>query len=688
MINKFITLIGKKKNNLNSINFIFLLLSFLIIWCSSYFYAHLDFFINDFLFAQHAHKSSLFKKIFEIIPNTGSFIGIAIWPIEPHLNFLGSLNYDLSKRFDYLVYISVFRFFELLLIILFVLSINKKIVIKDLSILTLLYVILLVNFNRYDHESYVNFPILIFCFFQIISINIKNKLVFFSLNIIGNAWSYLINPIYFFNVCFFPLLFFYFYYLYNKKYKYFLLTLIANLPFTILFILISVGTSRFALSENFIGSELHRNFTIFNSKNFLFISILFFICSIFILKRRKNFYSLFFIVFCVFSTFFGYFYMNNLDNWKLPPPYQFEYSIQYFIIISFFMILKTIEKKEFVIIMLILLTIFSYRSFFFIKKYNDNKDIDNHVIIDKKNNFQKSYFWTKYNKFLFKDDLINKRVFLNLPNKSSNFNKSLYFYDTNNQKREANIYSISQKINGSFWHPFFWNNKISINYGYSHILNINNFLSTYFLEEKLDRQEVPRFELKYDIINFFQFDYILSDLDLEIPKNKGYTKFKTYNFGQFNLYLFKKVKKINDMKEINKINLISDTKNYKNDIFKFNKELFLFKEEFEKSKNLKYFCNTTIFHDKENINIKISNPTDQSCLSIIPIPFSFNNIFVNSDKNLNENCKTFKVQYYFHGCIINNNKNLILIKNNQFNYPFGSLKDFNNFKKSKYHEKK
>lgn len=687
MINKITNLI-EKKNNFFFINFIFLIFSILIIWCSSYFYAYLDFYINDFLFAQHAHKTNLYKKIFEIIPNAGSFIGIATWPIEPYFNFLGNLNYELSNRFDYLLYINVFRVLEIFLIFLFAFNINKKIELKDLSILILLYIILLVNFNRYDHDSYVNFPILIFCFFQIISINIKNKLIFFFLNTAGNAWSYLINPIYFFNVCFFPLLFFYFYYLYNKKYKYFFLTFIANLPFTILFVLISVGTSRFALSESFIGSELHRNFTIFNSKNFLLLSLLFFIYSIFDLKREKNFYSIFFIIFTIFSTFLGYLYMNNLDNWKLPPPYQFEYSIQYCLIITFFMILRAIEKKKILIFLLILLTIFSFRSIFFIKKYYNNKNIDKLITIDKNNNFQKSYFWTKYKKFAFEKDLVNKRVFLNLPNQSSNFNKSLYFYDSKNNKQKAHIYSISEKFNGSFWHPFFWNSKISINFGYSHILNINNFLSTYFSKEKLRRQEVPRFKLKYDVIDFFQFDYILSDLDLKIPNNKKYTKFKTYDYDQFKLYLFKKTKDTNNKKEIHKINLISSPKNYKNDIFKFNNELFVFEEEFKKIKNIKYFCNTNILHNKKKINVKISSPTDQSCLAIIPIPFSFNNIFANSSKNLNEDCKTFKVQYYFHGCIINGNRNLILIKNNQFKYPLGSLKDFNDFKITKYYEKK
>ena len=121
------------------------------------------------------------------------------------------------------------------------------------------------------------------------------------------------------------------------------------------------------------------------------------------------------------------------------------------------------------------------------------------------------FFQAVCKSFPKKYQFTNKRVFLNLPNQSSDFNKSLYFYDAKNKKIEANIYTISQKFNGSFWHPFFWNNKISINFGYSHILNINNFLSTYFSKEKLERQEIPRFKLKYDVIDFFQFDFQLND---------------------------------------------------------------------------------------------------------------------------------------------------------------------------------
>ena len=49
--------------------------------------------------------------------------------------------------------------------------------------------------------------------------------------------------------------------------------------------------------------------------------------------------------------------------------------------------------------------------------------------------------------------------------------------------------------------------------------------------------------------------------------------------------------------------------------------------------------------------------------------------------NSNIKCNTFRIQYYFHGCIINKDKLLELKKNNFFNYHVGSLKDFLDFKR-------
>ena len=70
-------------------------------------------------------------------------------------------------------------------------------------------------------------------------------------------------------------------------------------------------------------------------------------------------------------------------------------------------------------------------------------------------------------------------------------------------------------------------------------------------------------------------------------------------------------------------------------------------------------------------------------IAIFPIPFSHNNIIQEKSLNINSNIKynTFRVQYYFHGCIINKDKLLELKKNNFFNYHVGSLKDFLDFKR-------
>ena len=46
-------------------------------------------------------------------------------------------------------------------------------------------------------------------------------------------------------------------------------------------------------------------------------------------------------------------------------------------------------------------------------------------------------------------------------------------------------------------------------------------------------------------------------------------------------------------------------------------------------------------------------------------------------------CETFRVQFFFHGCIIKGPTNIILKKNNIFYYHLGSIKDYLDLKEFK-----
>jgi hypothetical protein len=250
--------------------FFLIFLILVIIFFSIPFSAKIPYFWQDFTFAKQAHNENLLKGFLEVLPNSKNINGITIWILEPSLNFLSKLNYNFSSKYEFYKYFSVLRTLEILTLLLFLLSFKEKFELKNILTILFLYLILLVNFNRYDHESYINFPIIIFCLFHAASIRIKNNLIFFLLIFLGNLWSFLINPIYFFVICFGPLIFFYTYHLYHKQFKKFFLTLIANIPFTILFIMLSLGTSRFALSELYLGYDsIHRNVALFTRKNFI-----------------------------------------------------------------------------------------------------------------------------------------------------------------------------------------------------------------------------------------------------------------------------------------------------------------------------------------------------------------------------------------------------------------------------------
>jgi len=705
----------KKKNWLdNYSNFIevfFILISLVIIFISISHSSNIPYFWHDFTFAKQAHNENLSKIFLEILPNSRNIHGITIWPLEPSLNFLSKLNYDITNKYEYFKYLSIFRVLELITLIFFLQSFNEKLNTRNILIIFFLYLILLVNFNRYDHESYINFSIIIFSLFHIASIKIKNNFFFFLLIFLGNLWSFLINPIYFFVICFGPLIFFYTYYLYHKKFKKFFLVLLGNIPFTILFVMLSLGTSRVALSDLYLGYDsIHRNFAIYTSENFILVSILFSTLILKILLKNNNFYCWFFILFIIFSAVIGGIFRADPQNFKMPPPYQFEYGFQYFLIFSMYQIIKSSEKDFlFNFIISILAVLLLYRSIFFSKQFlkleifaKNNQQIE----IDA--NFPKTNLWFKDNdNFFLKNDLKNKKVFINIPNTNSNFYKSLIKSDLESiEDLYWKIFNYNKNFNGSLQNHFLWKNEITTSGGYSHILDINVTLANYFnpsvgeytnVKEKIKKrinftdnkiyryQTVPEFNYKNPLLNLYNFDYILSDVVLGHEINKTYKIDKIYKFEQFNLYLYKNIK-LKKSTKISQTKIITDLKNYSDDINKFDKELFVEKINLDSVNNLKKFCIVESTHKNGKIVYSIKKSDSEDCLAVFPIPFSHNNLFIKKNfyDNHNYKCETFRVQYYFHGCIIKADGEYILKKNNLFLYAIGSFKDFFDYKFKKY----
>ena len=707
MFNYFLKIKNTKKYLLLNICLIFI--CFFVIFFSNPHFSYLDYFWFDFRFAQYAHNINLKKQFLDILPNSGNIFGITLWILNPWINILSSFNYNLSNKSEYFMYLTMLRFLEVLTLITFLYSFSKKLEIKNLSIIFFLYIILLVNFNRYDHESYINFPIIIFCVFHALSIFFKNNLYFFFLIFLGNLWSYLINPIYFFITCFFPLIFFYSYLFYKRDFKKLFITFFTNLPFAIFFILLALGTSRFALSELYVGSKLHQNFALYESKNFLLISVIFFLLSINILKKKNNFFCWFFITYIFFCILVGGIFKFDPNKWKMPQPYQFEYSLQFILIFVFYKIMKD-SKKNFIFTcsLIILIILFSYRSIFFVKKYVNSKD---HIkiegtFIDKNESIQKKYFWSKMEeRFFLEDDLKNKRIFLHLPNYGSDFHKSYSSInlrsDSDQQIFEAGIFYYNKSYNNSLWWPFFWESQIAINQGYSFNLDINTVLAHYFnpsTKEVFDntnknkyllnlsdgriynRSEVPKFNLKH-LIDFYKIDYVLSDVVLDRTTYKYYDLNKNYVFNNFNLYLYKRKNIIKNL-EINKVNFVENYKEYEENIKNFSNQLFIEKKDFIRVNDLNKFCDVEANNIDNSIFFEVRKNNSKKCLAIFPIPFSHNNLFISNTQKNKENkiCKTFRAQFFFHACIVEEDQKFILKKENLLFHPWGSLRDFIDYK--------
>jgi hypothetical protein len=473
--------------------------------------------------------------------------------------------------------------------------------------------------------------------------------------------------------------------------------------------MLALGTSRFSLSDLYLSTNsAHRNFTIFTSVNFIFISIIATLLSTKILLKQKNYFSLFFLIFVILSIIFGFFYKINPQNWKMPPPYQLEFAFQYFLIFSLYKIIKISKKDIFLKICLCLLILLSiYRSYFFIKKFyeiENQNDIYEKILIENKN--PTTNLWLKDNFIFKKDELIEKKVFIYISSFDSEFFGSLKVKDSKNMyELYMKSLTFNSKFNGSLQDFSWWKNNIITSFGYSHILDINSTLANYFNPSVIEfydevkkknikikltdnrfysYQTIPQFNYNNSLLNFYKFDYILSDKLLTNNSNVNYKIHKIYKFNGFNFYLYK-IFNIKKKLQIKKINIVRNIENYQKDLNKFKDELFIYDYDLEKVSKLKNFCDVESFYKNNNIIFSAKKINQDPCIAIFPIPYSYNNNFtkINQNDSVKINCASIRVQYYFHGCIINENSKYLLKKNNTFLYSIGSFKDYLYYKKNK-----
>jgi hypothetical protein len=686
--------------------YLILFIELLIIFSSFTWSSYKSYFWPDHSYVEYVHNLSLEKSILEVLSVSNNFNGITLTILNPYLNPLSFLNYNLSSIFDYKLYLFFFTLIEISIIVVHVSYFAKKISIKKIILIIFIYIIYLSNFSGFDHQSYINFPIIVFCFFHGLSLYFqKNNILFFLILLVGNIWSYLINPVYFFVTCFSPLLFYYAYFFFIKSYKKIILIFLANLFVAIPYILIAIGTSRIALSDFYTASANRYNFNIFESKGVLILSIVTLIFAIRLLyERREYFFSTLFVIINFLTIGFGALYEYKYDFWKLPQPEYLDYAFQYIYILIIFIIIHAQKRDKFTYLLsTIFLLVFFYKSYSFVNQYIYMKNTSEVLFYDEKKIYLKKFFWDKGSgKYLFKKELHYKNTLINLPNIGSELYIYSHNYKTGNaiDHYELTKYLYNSDFDGSLSFVSFWRNNINTHGGHSQYLNISstlanlenfniqlgNRLNTSYTKDKIhlsgnqiiERQSIPPISPGNALLDFYHVEYILSDMPL------SYQLYKKYELDKYNIYLYKISQKKNN-KIINKINYFSDFNTYYKNIKKFSHELFLFNTSKNNIINTNKFCEVKKNNNTINKSIFDVVTDNEKCVAIFPISFSHNNNFyiVNENSKIIEKCLTFRAQYFFHGCIITKNSKVELIKNNIIYYPLGSLKDFFDLKKLK-----
>ena len=123
------------------------------------------------------HNLNLNKNWFDVVVNYNTIQGVTGHILAPKINFLKSLNYNLNSKLDYFFYLSAFRFLEIFLIATITLSLNKKISLNNFILILSIYILILKNNYVFDSQSYINLPIVIFCFFSFFNFFFLKKII-------------------------------------------------------------------------------------------------------------------------------------------------------------------------------------------------------------------------------------------------------------------------------------------------------------------------------------------------------------------------------------------------------------------------------------------------------------------------------------------------------------------------------
>ena len=656
-----------RKNNFFLISFAFLIIFGLAINILNS--SLITYYYSDHIFMEILHNLSSNKKISEILINKFNIFGIPFIPINPNLNLLSNLNYNLNSQYGYIIYLTIFRIIEFITYYLMVnYFLGKK---SNLLIPSIIFLIFVYHFNTFDHQSYVNFPIIIFNLTIIISLYLKQNLKLFSaVFLLGNFWSYLINPTYFFVVVFGPFLFFLIFLILHKEYKKIFLSLLINIPFTLHYIGLTSGTARFALSKLIKNeTDFFYNFGIYNSKLFIIFILLIFFLYLFNYKKKyltfSNEYKSISMILIIFFIIGALIKLDILFQ-NFPHPSYIDYSLQYIYIsliaVALIKLCKNLKIQLFFYSIFLFLIIFKF--------YSVNKNIINYNYLVKKNflyentNLVQRYFWQKNKEFKFRNDTKGKSVLIDIPNKNSDFTK--YIFKNNNN--EPDTYRSRIFYNHPLEHSLTWNefakNKILIDEGHSLLLNINTFLALNPKKVKRGKNTIGSNSNIDHLNNFFGFGLILSDRELDLKK------ISSYNYDKFKLFLYEY-----PQRQSYKIDKIKIKKSYIDDLKYFNGVVFTENKEPNKFKNIKEFCNINNFFGTKNEMLYQIDSKNKKCLAIFPIPFSYTNNFY---KN-NEKIDTFKLQHYFHAAILDKNDLIKVQKKNLYFFPYYSFLDYIKF---------
>ena len=137
----------------------------------------------------------------------------------------------------------------------------------------------------------------------------------------------------------------------------------------------------------------------------------------------------------------------------------------------------------------------------------------------------------------------------------------------------------------------------------------------------IERQTIPLISSKSALLEFYQVEYILSDVPL------NYELYKKYDFDKYIIYLYKVLQSKKD-KTISKINIFSNFDSYKKNIKKINNELFVLDSRKSIVKNIKKFCDVKTIINQSNKTIFDINTNNETCIAIFPTTFSHNNNFL------------------------------------------------------------